>query len=93
MEANAMLSSLISIDESAPLFFPTIEHKLNCSFLLIQSQDKLLLTLQHLDTIGVINTLNSNPSAYTFKCQDTVIFLQARQIDGEGRLRNPLQIH
>ena len=84
LEANAMLSSIVTIDESEPPFFTCPVPEYNCYFPLTQAQDSLLTTLQGLSTVDVIHTLNNNPSSRILSCKDTVMLMQARQVDGGG---------
>ena len=83
MESNAMLSSIVSYDDTEPLLFPSpAEKSVECTFPLTKSQDQPLTTLKSLSTVDILNALSSNPSSRKLKYRDTIMLLQARQIDG-----------
>ena len=85
IESNAMLSSIVTYDDAELLLFPSpAEKSVECTFPLTKSQDQLLTTLNSLNTVDILNTLSSDPSSRELKCRDTIMLLQARQIDGGG---------
>lgn len=62
LEANMMLSSLVTYDDTKPLLFPSKPDTRECVFFITEKQNNLLNALQSLSAKDIICTLNNNPS-------------------------------
>ena len=82
LEANAMLSSINSSSNPKPPLLETKPETTDYFYPLMHAQHELLNVLRHLDTVDTINTLNDNASTRHLTCSNTIMLMQARQIDG-----------
>ena len=82
LKANLMLSSVVTLDATKPLLFPSKHDLRECINPISDSHSNLLAALQSLPTADMLNTLNSDPTR-KLTCRDTVMLMQSRKMDGE----------
>ena len=83
MEANNLLSSIITYDETSPLLFrDESKDNLNNTHPLTYQKSLLLETLQGLSTVNAIDMLNNNSSTKQSSCKDAIMLIRKFQLDG-----------